>query len=338
VVAVTQQEAARQWLRGALARLSKFSALDPTRSMRSLKNLVTDPRTLAVAARHVSHGGATPGLDGLVPSEIGEDQWRILEDELARDLRVRRYEPSPLRPSRAGQARPILIPTIRDRVVQVATAWILGAVLEPRFSARSFAYRRGRGPHGAAYETLTQLRKLGATGTVLRIDIKKAFLAVRHRRLLGELRRHVRDEKVEHLVRDWIRAPIGERGHEQQLGLPMGAPISPAMFNLYLAPLDLLLEAAGVEFCRYADDIVIFLPGGIVEAEKLLKVVSTFAGGELGLTINREKSSMGPAAEPFEFVGFRFASGPDGPGMRANDRAFARLRRDLALIGAPGEP
>jgi group II intron reverse transcriptase/maturase len=116
----------------------------------------------------------------------------------------------------------------------------------------------------------------------------------------------VRDPKIKALIRKWLKAGILEGGKvaEARSGTPQGGVLSPLLSNIYLHEFDRKWKGWHGQLVRYADDMVI-LCRTRGEAERALDEVRRIIG-ELGLTLNEEKTKIRHAGEGFDFLGFTF--------------------------------
>src|SRR5277367_1851180 len=106
------------------------------------------PDVLAHAYECCRSNAGGPGVDGQNFADVeayGRERWL---GELAEDLRKKTYQPQPVRrawrPKADGTRRPLGIPTIRDRVVQMAAVLVLGPIFEADLQSEQYAYRAGR--------------------------------------------------------------------------------------------------------------------------------------------------------------------------------------------------
>jgi RNA-directed DNA polymerase len=240
---------------------------------------------LHVAFRQCRSNDGRPGVDGQTFEQIvdyGVQRWL---DELAEELRTKRYQPQAVRrvwiPKPDGKQRPLGIPTIRDRVVQTALLLVLEPIFEADLPAEQYAYREGK----SALDAVREVHRLACFGhsEVVDADLSGYFDSIPHAELMRCLARRVSDKAVLHLVKLWLDAPVeetDERGHTQRTtrnrdegrGSPQGAPISPLFANLYMRRFVLGWKQLGHEsqfgarIVNYADDFVILCRGSAEQA------------------------------------------------------------------------
>lgn len=164
-----------------------------------------------------------------------------------------------------GKLRPLGIPTVEDKLLQLAVGRILSAVYEQDFLPTSYGYRPKRG----AKEAIRRLTDEASQkySYVVEADIKGFFDHLDHEWLLRMLNLRIGDGVIKRLIRKWLKAGIlmedgsVERPEE---GTPQGGVISPILANVYLHyVLDLWFEKVVRRHCqgeafhiRYADDFV----------------------------------------------------------------------------------
>jgi RNA-directed DNA polymerase len=218
-------------------KLHQWSKTDNERRFDDLYNLVCDRATLLVAWDRVksNRGSRTAGLDGWT-------RWHIEQrvgvapflEGLRSHLKARTYRPAPVRergiPKRGGKVRYLGIPTIRDRVVQMAVKLVLEPIFETGFYAASYGYRPARRAQDAIAEIVHYINPRSSYEYVVEGDIKACFDNVRHGILMGQLRLRISDRRVLALLRAFLGAGVmKETGRltATLTGTPQGGIITP---------------------------------------------------------------------------------------------------------------
>ncbi len=271
-----------------------------------LMEVILTEENLQAAHRQVKANGGAPGMDGMGVKALAEHLDRH-GDRIKAKLLEGRYQPSPVRgveiPKPQGGVRVLGIPTVQDRWLQQAIQQVLTPMFEPLFSDSSHGFRPGRRAHDAVQAAHGYV--LDGKTWMVDIDLKAFFDHVNHDRLLYQLREQLGDPRVLSLIGRYLRAGMLHHGEvEVRLdGTPQGGPLSPLLANLYLTPLDRELERRGLAFCRYADDITVFV-GSARSAERVLNSLVAWIEEHLKLPVNREKSGWGRPWER-QMLGFR---------------------------------
>ncbi len=224
------------------------------------------------------------GIDGVSFKAIEEKEGATaFIAELADVLRNKTYKPDPVKrvmiPKSDGNMRPLGIPTIRDRVAQMAAKLVLEPIFEADFCATSYGFRPKKSAH-AAVDDVTYAMNTGYT-EIIDADLSKYFDTIPHAKLMAVVAERVSDGALLHLIQMWLKAPVMEvdkdgtkrnigGGKGNRKGTPQGGVISPLLANLYLHILDRIWERQhlqqrlGARIVRYADDIVILCNSALV--------------------------------------------------------------------------
>lgn len=279
-------------------------------------------------AKSAANDGA-PGVDGITIQRYEKDAEANLE-HLAGRLKDGSYRPKAIRrtyiPKADGKLRPLGIPTVADRIVQGALRHVIEPIFEREFARHSYGFRPGRG----CKDALRRVDQLLQDGYryVVDADLKSYFDTIPHDRLMQRVRERVADGRVLQLIETFLEAKIleGLKEWTPDAGAPQGAVLSPLLSNIYLNPLDHLMEQRGYEMVRYADDFVV-LCRTKQEALAALELVKAWTA-QAGLTLHPEKTRIADAAtERFEFLGYRFEKGRKWP----RDKSKQKLRESLKL-------
>ncbi|HEX8408018.1 MAG TPA: group II intron reverse transcriptase/maturase [Thermoanaerobaculia bacterium] len=303
----------------------------------SLIDKVYADRTLGAAWRRVERNGGSGGVDGERIRDFKREAGKRLSS-LSEQLRVDQYEPMAIRrvyiPKLGSQEmRPLGIPTIRDRVVQTALRSVIEPIFEHDFSDNSYGFRPGR----STKDALRRVDGLLAEGRtwVVDVDITRYFDTIPHRNLMREIEKKIADSRVLELIEKYLRQdvleamPSFETGERR--GTPQGAVISPLLANIYLHPIDVVMEGEGYAMVRYADDCVVLCTAR-EEAERAMNRLQELMEAR-GLRLHPEKTKIVEANAPggFDFLGYHFEQGKRSPRKKSlrklKDNIRERTRR-----------
>jgi RNA-directed DNA polymerase len=279
----------------------------------SLIDKVYRPTTLEAGWRQVAGNQGAAGVDGQSIERFAAGKDAYLR-ELQQGLEDGSYRPLPVRrvaiPKGDGTSRPLGIPAVKDRIVQAAVRMVMEPIFEVQFREGSYGFRPGRG----CKDALRKVDELLGQGLchVVDADLKSYFDTIPHGRLMERVSGSISDGRVLSLVDLFLKQEIMSEAAQWRPteGTPQGAVLSPLLANLYLHPLDVLMEQRGYRMVRYADDFVILCASG-QEAEEALALVKAWVG-ENGLTLHPDKTRIGDCRQKgqgFEFLGYRFEAG-----------------------------
>ena len=289
----------------------------PEDAFYSLYDKICRPDVLWDAFHLCRANRGAAGVDGVSFDDIdknGSSQQLITTIKEA--LVTRTYRPLPVKrvqiPKGNGKTRNLGIPSIRDRVVQMACTLVLSPIFEPHLHRHSYGYRPRRSAHDAVREIEASL-KAGFTD-VYDADLSQYFDTIPHTALLEKVRRRVRDRALLRLLHAFLKAPISEmqskgtiRRQRNTIGVPQGGVISPLLANIYLN--DFCVKIATKTPCRiitYADDFVILSRQPFSDAQKAW-IQRQLA--QEGLQLNEDKThtvDMSRVGARFDFLGFTF--------------------------------
>ena len=300
----------------------------------SLMDKVYARRTLDRAWERVRSNGGAAGVDRQSIAFFAKDADKRL-DKLHWDLKEDRYTPQAVKRTWIGKTgkkekRPLGIPAVRDRIVQMALLIVLEPIFEREFVPNSYGFRQGMGCKDALRH-VDQLLKEGRNW-VVDVDFKSFFDTIDHDKLMELIRRRVSDGRVLALLQAYLNAEIldGIRRWKPEQGTPQGAVISPLLANVFLHDLDTRMKQAGYHMVRYADDFVVLCETE-TEANSALEVVHRYAD-EYGLTVHPDKTRIGNCsryADGFDFLGYHFERGKRWPSAEKLPQLRARLRPRL---------
>lgn len=323
----------------------------PTYRFYSLYDKVYRSDVLQYAYDRVRANKGNPGIDGETfdSIETGIGRTAYLQ-EIQKTLKDKTYRAMPVKrvdiPKLNGETRPLGIPCIKDRIVQMAVKLIIEPIFEADFSPHSYGFRPKRSAHQAMDDIKESLLK--GHIQVIDADLSKYFDTIPHDKLQKTVAERIVDSQLLSLLKQWLKVRIikVEKGKEivvgggkkARKGTPQGGVISPLLANIYLNILDRiwerhrLAEKYKAQLIRYADDIVILCARDTTQPYSILQTVLN----KLELTLNEEKTQIRDARqEKFGFLGFSIGiaqgkqSGKYFPLVEPSDKAIKSVKQKI---------
>src|SRR6266566_695561 len=300
--------------------LYRVAKQQPERRFALLYDKVCRQDILQEAWRRVKSNKGASGVDEVDIDAVREHGEARFLSEIEQELRDGSYRASWVRrvhiakTGQPGKTRPLGIPTVKDRVVQMAVKWVIEPLFEADFMPCSFGFRPEKTPR-MALSIIAERTQAGYTH-VVDVDLKSYFDTISHELLLELVERRVGDVKVVRLIRAWLKAGVMEEGRvtHPDRGSPQGGVISPLLSNSMLHEVDRQwcrgdgTMSHSVVLVRYADDMVLLARTESEARQAWERLQNQFAA--LRLVVNQEKSRLTTVGEGFAFLGFELRKPP----------------------------
>jgi RNA-directed DNA polymerase len=334
-----------KWVREFQRKLYTSAKISPSRRFGILYDKVHRDDVLREAWKRIKKNGKAPGVDKMTVKEVRENIGvSNFLAEIKEELRSESYGASAIRrvyiPKGKDGKRPLGIPTLKDKVVQMAVKIVIEPLFEAGFCECSYGFR----PERSNTQAAKLVHKIANKNKwVVDVDLKSYFDTIPHEQLMKLVRSRIGDKKILSLIRQWLKAGILEEGKLTILdqGTPQGGVLSPLLSNIYLNEIDKQWNNnVTVKLVRFADDMV-FLCRSEKQAEWVLTGLKEQLS-DLGLTLNQEKTKICHVKYGFNFLGFTYKEAmskskkrpvivkfPRNKGLRS---IFTRIKNSLKSV------
>ena len=292
---------------------------------------------------------AAAGVDRVTAQEYGRHfttnvralMERLKQGTYRAKLVLRKWIPKGI-----GKLRPLGLPALEDKLLQIAVALILRAIFEEDFLTCSYGYRHRLGARDAVKALKDELQ-FGRYRYVVEADIKGFFDNIDHAWMIEMLEQRIDDRRFLRLIKKWLKAGILEEDGKvlhPVTGTPQGGIVSPVLANVYLHyALDMWFEKVvkkrcrgAVYLCRYADDFVCAFEYK-EDADWFYSMLSARLG-KFKLTLSAEKTRVvnfsrfpESAGTSFDFLGFEFRWGDSRQGKKIVKQRTSRKKFQQSL-------
>jgi len=272
---------------------------------------------LREAYKRCKRNKGSAGIDGVQFKDIEKEGVEPFLEGIIAELETKTYQPSAVKrveiPKANGKTRPLGIPTIKDRVIQMTVKLVIEPIFEADFEPHSYGFR----PKRRASDAVGEIKKNLQQGycNVFDADLSAYFDTIPHTELMYLVAQRISDKNILHLIKMWLKAPVIKNdrptgGKKNKVGTPQGGVISPLLANIYLHLLDKavqrvngLFQQNDIKIVRYADDFVLMGKEIPTECKQYLNGLLD----RMKLKLNQEKSHQLNAYDTsFDFLGHTF--------------------------------
>lgn len=270
---------------------------------------------LKEAWKRVKQNKGAAGYDGMSITDVEKYGVEKYLAEIANEVKQATYKAQPVLrvyiPKANGKMRPLGIPTVKDRIVQMCCKLVIEPIFEADFQDCSYGFR----PKRSARDATTRIKRHVASERMRQVydaDLSGFFDNIPHDKLMILVEQRISDRRILKLIRMWLKTPVFEDNKltKSKKGTPQGGVISPLLANIYLNLVDKAVSRPdghfhkyGVRIVRYADDFILVAKKIPEHCIQYLQAI--LARMELELNVDKTRL-VNVETEPFDFLGFTF--------------------------------
>ena len=281
--------------------------------MSKLLEEILSKDNIDLAIKRVQSNKGAPGVDSMTTNEV-ESYFLENGEEIFNKIRIRKYKPLPVKrveiPKPDGTKRPLGIPSVKDRVIQQAIVQVLTPMCEEVFSNSSYGFRPQRSAQQAVIKALEYFND--GYDWLVDLDLSKFFDNVDQNILMILVHDIIKDGDTESIIRKFLLSGINIGGNiiDSNVGTPQGGNLSPLLANIYLNQFDKELEARGLRFTRYADDVIICVKSEVA-ANRVMASVTKWLDKRLRVKVNATKTKV-DRPNGIKYLGYGFYQNSEG--------------------------
>jgi RNA-directed DNA polymerase len=339
-------------------KLGNKAKLEPKFKFYALYDRIYRRDVLEAAYTRIRANNGAGGVDKITFNILDNEENGVtnLIDQIEKELKSKTYKPLPIKrvyiPKADGKLRPLGLPCIRDRLVQMALLLILEPIFEADFETCSYGFRPKRSAHQALDEIRDNITK-GRT-EVYDADLSSYFDTIDHNELMDKVQRRIVDRQVLKLIKMFLEAIVIDKDEDGKItstkatsGTPQGGVISPLLANIYLHDFDRVfnnehespMAFANARLIRYADDFVVMAK---FMGKRIKTWIEEKLEEKLKLKINRDKTkvvNLKNEGEVLNFLGYSFRYDRDLKGLRTkylnmfpSDKAVKKIKEKIKVL------
>ena len=281
--------------------------------MSKLLEEILSKDNIDLAIKRVKSNKGAPGVDSMKTDEV-DSYFLENGEEILNKIRIRKYKPLPVKrveiPKPDGTFRPLGIPSVKDRVIQQAIVQVLSPKCEEVFSNCSYGFRPKRCAQQAVIKALEYFND--GYDWLVDLDLSKFFDNVDQNILMILVHDIIKDGDTESIIRKFLQSGINIGGNiiDSNKGTPQGGNLSPLLANIYLNQFDKELEARGLRFTRYADDVLICVKSEVA-ANRVMTSVTKWLDSRLRVKVNATKTKV-DRPTGIKYLGYGFYRNSEG--------------------------